>query len=43
MIRSGATSWHNNHLVATTPYQAQEKEWIDKNIKPKDWKPQYNF
>ncbi|MGE7946231.1 MBL fold metallo-hydrolase [Lysinibacillus sp. NPDC093688] len=40
MIRSGAASWHNNHLVALTPYKAPEKEWVNKNIKPKDWKPQ---
>jgi len=40
MIRSGAASWHNNRLVALTPYKAPEKEWVNKNIKPKDWKPQ---
>ncbi|MFE4428922.1 MBL fold metallo-hydrolase [Peribacillus butanolivorans] len=40
MIRSGAASWHNNHLIATTPYQAPQKKWMNKNIKPKDWKPQ---
>lgn len=40
MIRSGAASWHNNHLIATTQYQAPQKKWMNKNIKPKDWKPQ---
>ncbi|WP_242069082.1 MBL fold metallo-hydrolase [Cytobacillus firmus] len=38
MIRSGAASWHNNHLVANTPYQAPQKEWVNKDIKPKYWK-----
>ena len=37
MIRSGAASWHNNYLIATAPYTAPQKEWIDKNSKPKDW------
>jgi hydroxyacylglutathione hydrolase len=37
MIRSGAASWHNNYLIATAPYNAPQKEWINKNIKPKDW------
>ncbi|KON90360.1 hypothetical protein AF332_18195 [Sporosarcina globispora] len=40
MIRSGAASWHNDHLIASTPYQAPQKEWMNKNIKPKNWKPQ---
>ncbi|KOO51270.1 MBL fold metallo-hydrolase [Viridibacillus arvi] len=40
MIRSGAASWHNNYLIATTPYQAPQKNWMDKNIKPIDWKHQ---
>jgi len=40
MIRSGAASWHDNYLVATTPYQAPNKKWLVKNIKPKDWKLQ---
>ncbi|RHW34112.1 MBL fold metallo-hydrolase [Lysinibacillus yapensis] len=43
MIRSGAASWHNNHLVALTPYKAPEKEWLNKDIKPKDWKSQNPF
>ncbi|WCN36332.1 MBL fold metallo-hydrolase [Aneurinibacillus uraniidurans] len=38
MVRSGAASWHNNHLIATTPYQVPPKEWMNKNIKPKDWR-----
>jgi len=38
MIRSGAASWHDNHLIATAPYQVPEKEWIKKNIKPREWK-----
>jgi hydroxyacylglutathione hydrolase len=38
MIRSGAASWHNHHLMATTPYQAPNREWMNQNIKPKDWK-----
>ncbi|WP_082461021.1 MBL fold metallo-hydrolase [Psychrobacillus sp. FJAT-21963] len=38
MIRSGAAIWHDNHLIATAPYHAPEKEWMDKNIKPKEWK-----
>lgn len=37
MIRSGAAIWHNNHLIATTPYQAPQKKWIDKNRKPRGW------
>lgn len=40
MIRSRAASWHNNRLIATTPYQAPPTEWKNKNIMPKDWKPQ---
>lgn len=40
MIRSKAASWHNNHLIATTSYQAPQEKWMNKNIKPKDWKPQ---
>lgn len=40
MIRSGAASWHNNHLMAAAPYQAPQEKWMNKNIKPKDWKPQ---
>lgn len=38
MIRSGAARWENNYLIATAPYQAPQKEWLDKNIMPKDWK-----
>ncbi|MCM3186048.1 MBL fold metallo-hydrolase [Priestia megaterium] len=38
MVRSGAASWHNNRLMATTPYLAPQREWMNKNIKPKDWK-----
>jgi hydroxyacylglutathione hydrolase len=41
MIRSGAAIWHNNDLIATTPYQAPQKKWIDKDRKPRDWKPQH--
>jgi hypothetical protein len=33
MIRSGAASWHNNHLIAAAPYQAPQKKWMNKNIK----------
>ncbi|WP_318503875.1 MBL fold metallo-hydrolase [Bacillus sp. T3] len=40
MIRSGAASWHNNYLIATTSYQAPRKNWNNKNVKPKDWKTQ---
>ena len=40
MIRSGAAGWQNNHLIATTPYQAPEKKWMDQNIKPIDWESQ---
>lgn len=40
MIRSGAVNWHKNHLIATAPYVAPKNEWMDKNIKPKDWEPQ---
>lgn len=40
MIRSGAASWHNNHLIAAASYQAPQKKWMNKNIKPKDWQPQ---
>lgn len=38
MIRSGAAGWHDNYLIAAAPYQAPKKEWMNKNIKPKDWK-----
>ncbi|WHY99414.1 MBL fold metallo-hydrolase [Peribacillus simplex] len=38
MIRSGAASWHNDHLISSTPYHAPQKKWMNKNIKPKDWK-----
>jgi len=40
MIRSKAASWHNNYLIATTLYQVPQEKWGNKNIKPKDWKPQ---
>ncbi len=40
MIRSGAASWHNDWLIASTPYQAPDKKWLHNNIKPIDWKPQ---
>ncbi|OCA85305.1 MBL fold metallo-hydrolase [Pseudobacillus wudalianchiensis] len=40
MIRSGAASWHNNHLIAAAPYKAPQEKWINKNIKPKDWNSQ---
>ncbi|MEW8986122.1 MAG: MBL fold metallo-hydrolase, partial [Bacillus sp. (in: firmicutes)] len=40
MLRSGAASWKNNYLIAAAPYQAPEKQWMDKNIKPKDWQTQ---
>lgn len=40
MIRSGAASWNSNHLIATTPYIAPPREWMNKNIKPKDWNTQ---
>lgn len=38
MIRSGAANWNNNQFIASTPHQAPQKEWINKNIKPNDWK-----
>ena len=38
MIRSGAATWNNDYLIATAPYHAPEKKWMNKNIKPKDWK-----
>ncbi|MFJ7970889.1 MBL fold metallo-hydrolase [Psychrobacillus sp. NPDC096389] len=38
MIRSGAASWQDNHLMATAPYKAPAKEWMEKNIKPREWK-----
>lgn len=38
MIRSGAARWQDNQLIATAPYQAPAKEWMDQNIKPKEWK-----
>ncbi|GIN84129.1 hypothetical protein J6TS2_05150 [Heyndrickxia sporothermodurans] len=37
MIRSGAANWHNNHLIATATSVEPQKEWMEKNIKPKDW------
>jgi len=38
MIRSGAASWQNNNLIATTQYQAPQENWMNKNILPKNWK-----
>ncbi|WP_096202050.1 MBL fold metallo-hydrolase [Bacillus sp. FJAT-45350] len=43
MIRSGAASWHNNLLTATAPYKAPKKNWINKNIKPNNWRTQDSF
>lgn len=40
MIRSGAASWCDNHFIASAPYQAPQKEWLKKDIMPKDWKAQ---
>lgn len=40
MIRSGAASWHDNRLIATTHYKAPLKKWMNHNIKPKDWRIQ---
>ncbi|QUG42453.1 MBL fold metallo-hydrolase [Psychrobacillus sp. INOP01] len=40
MIRSGAASWQNDYLVATAPYQSPDKKWMNKKIKPRDWKLQ---
>ncbi|WP_081772837.1 MBL fold metallo-hydrolase [Bacillus sp. EB01] len=40
MIRSAAAIWKNNHLIAATPYQAPQENWMNKNIKPRDWKTQ---
>jgi hydroxyacylglutathione hydrolase len=37
MIRSGAARWQDNRLVAVTPFQAPPREWIERNIQPKDW------
>ncbi|CAM3103118.1 MBL fold metallo-hydrolase [Filibacter tadaridae] len=37
MIRSGAASWHNDHLIAAAPYQAPQGKWMNMNIKPKNW------
>lgn len=37
MLRSGAAKWQEGCLVASAPYQAPDKEWMDQNIKPKDW------
>jgi hydroxyacylglutathione hydrolase len=38
MIRSGAAVWHNDKLIAATPYKAPQKKWTDENTKPKGWK-----
>ena len=38
MIRSGAAGWHNNRLIAAAPYEAPQEQWMDQNIKPRDWK-----
>ncbi|BAQ09373.1 beta-lactamase-like protein [Bacillus sp. OxB-1] len=43
IIRSRAASWHDGRLIATAPYKAPEKKWMDQNIKPKDWKAQDIF
>ncbi|WP_025784368.1 MBL fold metallo-hydrolase [Sporosarcina sp. D27] len=40
MIRSGAASWHKNYLIASAPYQAPHDQWLNKNIKLKDWRAQ---
>ncbi|MFF5994921.1 MBL fold metallo-hydrolase [Lysinibacillus sp. KU-BSD001] len=37
MVRSGAASWHNDQLMATAPYDAPQKSWAEKSIKPRDW------
>lgn len=37
MIRSQAATWNNDILMATAPYQAPQKEWLDRRIIPKDW------
>lgn len=43
MIRSKAASWQGDRLMASVLYEAPEKEWMDKNMKPKDWKKQDLF
>lgn len=40
MIRSGAAIWHDHYLIASASYQAPDKEWMRRNIRPKDWIPQ---
>ncbi len=37
MIRSGAAIWSDGVLVASTAYKAPDKEWMLKDIKPKNW------
>lgn len=37
MIRSGAAKWQDDQLIASAPYKAPSKEWLDINIMPRDW------
>lgn len=37
MIRSGAATWNDDRLIASAPYNAPDKQWLDKNCKPKNW------
>jgi len=38
MIRSRAATWQDDRLIASAPYKAAEKKWMNMNVKPKDWK-----
>lgn len=38
MIRSKGATWKGEYLVATAPFETPSKEWIEKDIQPKDWK-----
>ncbi|MFC5603474.1 MBL fold metallo-hydrolase [Sporosarcina koreensis] len=37
MIRSEAAIWHDDRLVASAPYDAPDKKWMDKKCKPVNW------
>lgn len=37
MIRSGAATWNDDRLIASAPYDAPDRQWTNKNCKPKNW------
>lgn len=37
MIRSKAAAWHQGILIATAPYEAPNRKWIEEDWKPRNW------